>query len=162
MSANTSRINSCSSCVSGVPPVPPVPGEVRLHWTTRNPGNRRGAPAEASGGGSPAPLPFGGSKPHRGQLGARLVRTDSHRDEERTVQAVRTRLWDVRLPQTWQHAAPVGSAHWALHRVQSPRRARKCLLKTNGSMMLFVSFALCIPLLTEVPPSIIAFYFLHI
>lgn len=113
------KLWACSLVVSGVPSVPSMPGEVWLHWTTRNPGNRCGAPAEASGGGSFSTLPFRRPKPHCSQLGKRLVCTDSHDNEERTVQAVWTRLWVVWLSQTWQHASPVDhtkpKACWALH-----------------------------------------------
>lgn len=73
---------------SGLPSVPSMPGEVRLHWTTRNPGNRCREPAEASEGGSFCTVPFRRPKPHCSQLGKGLVCADSHDNEERTVQAV--------------------------------------------------------------------------
>lgn len=82
---------SCS-CVSGVPSVPSVSDQVWLHWTTRNPGNWCRGPAETSAGGWFCPLSSGASKPHRNELGKRLVCADSCHSKERTVQAVWTRL----------------------------------------------------------------------
>lgn len=91
-----------SFCFPGVPPVPSVSGEVRLHWTARNPGNWCKAPAEAPGGGSSHTLPIRGPRPHDNQLGNRLVCTDSPDDEESTVRVIWTWLWAVWLFQTRQ------------------------------------------------------------
>lgn len=135
--------------VSGVPSVPSVPSEIWLHWTTGNPGNRCGAPAEAPGGGSSSAIPIRQSKPHCSQLGKRLVCTDSNSNEERAVQAIWTGLWSVWLSQTWQRAPPVDhtkpKACWALHCVQSPRlnylcTANTCLQSSTYDASCFICF----------------------
>lgn len=151
----------CCCCVSDIPSVPSMPSQVRLHWTTGNPRERRRSPAEAPGRGPFTPLSFRSPKPNSGQLGKRLVLTDSSNNEERTVQALSTRLWAVWLPQTRQCSAlvtPTEPKAGARHRVWRPHLT---LLPWKTSLWCCL-FGFEFPVVTSSDWSACQYYFIFI